>query len=160
MDAPTIEQIKQQAPTSESLWQFLAQIPSSMEGQIFLGLLIAGILGMAGNYTVKWAKGEIAGSLWRYLFCTNVRSTMLSLTSYVGLMVTSIVAGIFTGEHGGFVGWTNVFWFGLTNGFAVDAIANKGDRPVWTEEQRSKANESVGEAKTETAVLPITGEKP
>lgn len=159
MQAQTLEQIKAATPPSESLWHFIARIPESMEAQIFVMLLVAGLLGMIANYAVKWARSEIAGSLHKYLFETNVRGTMLSLFSYIGLMVTSIVGGIFTGDQGGFVGWTNVLWFGLTNGFAVDAIANKGERPIWTDEQRSKANAASTAAPAETAVLPVTGEK-
>lgn len=136
MQSPTIQQLKTQTP--DSLWHFLAALPSSFEAQLLYGLLLAGALGMIANYTVKWAKDEITGSLWAYLFCQNFKGTMLSFFSYTGLAITSIAANIFITDAGSFVGWSTVMWFGVTNGFAVDAIANKGTRPVWTPKQREE----------------------
>lgn len=140
MTGQTIAQIKAME-VQESLWHFLTQLPQSMEAQLLYGLVIAGIVGMIANYTVKWARGDIAGSLFAYLFLQNVRATLLSFFGFVSLAITSIAAGIFTGENGGFVGWANVLWFGLTNGFAVDAIANKGQKAVWSDEKRAQLSQ-------------------
>lgn len=135
MDAPTIAQVKVQ--TTESLWQFLTQLPGTMEAQLFYALILAGTLGMMASYLMKWAKNEIAGYLWEYLFGANLRSTMLSLFTYIGCAMTAIYAGAFhVGDAQTFVGWGHVAWLGLLNGFGIDAIVNKGQRAVWTQQQR------------------------
>ena len=135
MTAQTMAQAK--IATPESLWHFLAALPTTMEAQILYGVLLSGVVGMVANYTVKWARGEIAGSLWQYLFLTQFRATLLSFFGYMGLAITSIAAAIFSTSDGQFVGWATVLWFGATNGFAVDAIANRGDRKAWSPEERA-----------------------
>ena len=130
----TIAQI--QSSNTESLWHFISQLPQSFEAQLLYGLVIAGIAGMIANYVVKWARGDIEGGLFAYLFLSHAKGTLLSFFGFVSLAITSIGAGIFSGEGGVFVGWANVLWFGLTNGFAVDAIANKGQKAVWSDGKR------------------------
>ena len=134
-----IQDIQDAQPAS--LWDFLVLLPSSFEAQILYGLLLAGATGMVSNYTLKWARSEIEGSLATYLFRCHLKATLLSFSSFVGLAITSIAADIFTGNLGGFVGWANVLWFGLTNGFAVDAIANKGQRVAWSDDKRVEKTE-------------------
>lgn len=136
MQGQTIAQVTSGATQTESLWHFLAQLPGTIEAQQLYALIISGALGIAANYLLKWARQEIAGSLWQYLFKDNIRGTVLSIASFIGLAITSIAAGVFTADGDTYVGWTTVMWFGLTNGFAVDAIANKGTRAPWTSEQR------------------------
>jgi hypothetical protein len=143
MQGQTLAQVTSSVTQTESLWHFLGQLPGTIEAQQLYALLISGCLGISANYLLKWARQEIAGSLWQYLFKDNARGTVLSVASFIGLAITSIAAGVFTAEAGAYVGWTTVMWFGLTNGFAVDAIANKGTRAPWTDEQR--------EAKTKEA---------
>ena len=133
-NAQTISQAHE--ATQQSLWHFLAQLPQTQEAQLLYGLILAGAVGMVANYLVKWAKGEIEGNLWCYLVKDKLRATVLSFSSYVGVAVASIAAGIFVTDGGIFVGWSTVLWFGVTNGFAVDAIANKGRRPEWSEGER------------------------
>ena len=136
MQAQTIAQIKAQDP--ESLWHFLSGLPASQEAQIFYALMLAGTLGMFASYGVKWAKGEISGDLFQYLFKSSMRATALSLFTYTGTALGAIYAGAFYVTDGGiFVGWGMVLWLGAINGFSIDAIVNKGERPVWTAEQRS-----------------------
>ena len=128
-----------------SFWDYLATFPGSFEAQLFSALLLSGSLGMIGNYMVKWAKNEIEGSLWCYLFHSNVRLTVLAFLSFIGLSITSISAGIFVLE-GKFIGWPAVIWFGATNGFTVDAIVNKGTRQNWTAAERDAKLNSKGTA--------------
>lgn len=137
MDAQTIAQVKAQAP--DSLWHFLVSVPTTMEAQLFYGLMLAGTLGMIANYIVRWARNEIAGSLLAYLIDQNPRGTVLSLCTYTGVAIGAIAAGAFTaGPSAAFVGWGWVLWLGATNGFMIDNIANKGQRPVWTPEEREQ----------------------
>lgn len=113
-------------PASDSLWKFLAALPNTMEAQVFYGLLLSGTIGMAAHYFTRWAKGEIQGSLFAYLFDSYARRTSLALTVIVGMAITAITSNVFVTESGEFVGWLNVLWFGITNGYASDSIANKG----------------------------------
>ena len=122
-----------------SFWDYLATLPGSFEAQLLYALIMAGTFGMTGNWLSKWAKNEIEGSLWCYLFHASVRRTLLSFLSFIGASAAAIGAGIFVTGEGHFVGWSNVLWFGFTNGFAVDAIVNKGNRFPWSPEAREKA---------------------
>lgn len=140
-----------------SLWDFLLSIPSLPESKIMLGLLISGTLGLIANWAVRFARGEV-GSLGNYLFKTNVRRTLLSVLTLFGTLLSSVVSGVFftdasaaLGEMAqcaqsvphadkAFVGWINVLWVGATTGFGIDAIINKGEREVWTPEQRAAAS--------------------
>ena len=131
-NAPTIAS---QQP--QGLLEYLNAFWGSFEMQIMVGLLVAGALGMIANYVVKWARGEIAGNLFCYLFVTNVRGTLLAYITYIGAMITAIAMDSFSGANGGFVGWRVVLWFGIVNGFAADAILNKGEKPVWSDEKRA-----------------------
>lgn len=124
---------------SESLAQFLSRLPASFEAQIFYAICLFGAAGMLTNYGVKWLKGEIGGSLIKYLFFNNIRGTLLSFFTTVGVGIGAITSGVFETAGGEFVGWFNVMWISLTNGFMWDATMNQGERPVWTQKQRDAA---------------------
>lgn len=151
MTGPTVADVKS---TQVDLWHFLAQMPSTLEAQQLCGLMIAGVVGMCGHYLVKWAQGEIAGSLVQYLFVDSLRKTMLSFFTYVGFALTTIASPALTVDGGGSVDWFTVLWIGLTSGYAIDSIANKGTRPTWTPDQREAA--AATQPETKTAVLPVT----
>src|SRR3990167_3231857 len=74
MNAPTIAS---QVP--EGLWQFLSAFWGSFEMQILIGLVLAGIVGQAASYIVKWARKEIEGNLLDYLFLSNLQATVLKI---------------------------------------------------------------------------------
>lgn len=155
------EQVK--SASVDSLWHFLAQMPATTSAQIFYGLILSGLVGMLLHYVVKWAQGDITGSLFAYLFTDNPRRSVLSLSVLVGELVGEVGAGLFTNEAGVVVGWAVVLLSGFKTGYLIDSIANKGNRPVWTVEQREKQQQSEAEipkANAPKAVLPITGEKP
>lgn len=126
--------------TPTPLSAFLASLPGSWEMQIFYGLMISGSAGMIAHYLLKWARDEIKGNLFCYLW-ENKKSTCLSFFTFVGVAVGAIATGAFTGEHGGFVGWKMVFWMGVTNGFTIDAIVNRTERARWDiRERKAKMN--------------------
>lgn len=122
MIAQTIAQAKERSP--ESLWHFLQQLPSTMEAQLLYGLILAGAVGAIGSWFVKWARYQ-AGPLHTY-FYQEIRSTILAASGFLGICLTAISSGIFVADGGAFVGWANVLWFGLTNGFGADMVVNKG----------------------------------
>lgn len=137
MDAQTIAQVKAEAPAD--LWHFLLNLPATQEAQLFYALMLSGTLGMIASYVMKWAKGEIGACLGEYLFRQNLRATVLSIATYTGTTMAAIYAGAFhVGDQSVFVGWGMVMWLGALNGFGIDAIVNKGQRAVWTPEQRAQ----------------------
>lgn len=140
--APRISEIKQGA--GESLWDFLMRLPMSFEAQIFYAVVLFGGVGMFSNYAVKWMRKEIAGSLFKYLFLCNLRGTLLSFSTTVGIGIAAITGGVFETGSGEFVGWFNVLWVSLTNGFMWDAALNRGQRDVWTPEQRAAQQKENG----------------
>lgn len=125
--APNEVKIAQLPAPSESLWHFLSALPSTAEAQILYALLLSGVVGMMSHYFTRWAKGEIAGSLFTYLFASSARHTALAFIVMMSSAVTAITSGVFSTESGAFVGWLNVMWFGITNGYAADSIANKSE---------------------------------
>ena len=126
----TIAQVKAEAP--ESLWHFLGQLPVTLEAQQVYALMLSGLVGMAAHYLNKWATGQIEGNLWGYMFHDHARNTVLSVTAYIGFALTTVTSGALDGA-----GWFTALWMGATTGFAIDSIANKGTRPVWTPEQKA-----------------------
>lgn len=137
MNAQTVNELKSAVPPTESLWHFLAQLPGTMEAQILYALLIGGFVGMGAHYFVKWAQGDIEGSLRRYLFVDNPRRSWFAVCALITELVTEVSLGMFTSPDGAFLGWSAVLLQGLKSGYLIDSIANKGNRPVWTEEKRA-----------------------
>lgn len=137
--AQVVEQgprLADKVPEFPSLFDWLRALPGSFEAQLFVGLMLAGTLGMVAHYLLKWARGEIKEHLLCYLW-RNKRSTALSFFTYVGVAIGAISSGAFVTDYGVFVGWKMVFWMGITNGFTIDAIANKTARSEWTPKERS-----------------------
>lgn len=126
MQAQSIQTIIK-AADQQTLWDFLAKLPTSMEAQILYGLLLSGGVGMMAHYAVRWARGEIVGSLANYLFTDYLKSTILAVMLLTSMATAAIISNVFVTETGAFVGWVNVLWFGITNGYASDSMANKGD---------------------------------
>lgn len=128
--------LSDKVPQFPSLYDWLRAFPGSFEAQLFVGLMIAGTIGMIAHYVLKWARGEIRDNLLCYLWRSK-RSTALSFFTYVGLAAGAIASGAFVTEYGAFVGWKMVFWMGITNGFTIDAIANKTARAEWSPYERA-----------------------
>lgn len=132
MTAQTISEAKQ----STDFWTFLLQLPATMEAQLLYALVLSGIVGMFVNYAQRWARKEIDGGLLAYLFEAHLRGTLLSFFGAMSAGIAAITANVFVTDGGTFVGWGTVLWMGVTNGFAADAIANRGERKEWTEAER------------------------
>lgn len=136
MQAQTIAAMQQAAP--DDLFRFLTHLPFTQEAQIFYALLLAGTVGMFANWFTRWARRDIDGNLFSYLFLQNPRSTALSFSTYMGVSVAAIYGQVFwVTSDSLFVGWGMVMWLGLLNGYSIDAIMNKGQRAVWTPAQRA-----------------------
>lgn len=120
---PRIQDIR---ATQNSFWDFLAALPGSMEGQIFMAMLIMGAIGMMAHYAMRWLQGQITGGLFNYMFISYPKRTGLAYAGIIGAALTAIASNVFVTDSGEFVGWLNVIWFGLTNGYAADSVANKG----------------------------------
>lgn len=99
----------------------------------FWVLCLFGFIGMTANYTYKWLSDEIKGSLWYYMVGSRPRRTLLALATFAGYALTTVISPVLDGA-----GWSVVVNLGLTTGFAVDALVNKADRQVWTDEERAK----------------------
>lgn len=125
MNSPTIAQA--QLSIVQDPWEFLISLPHTAEAKIMYMLIFAGILGGIASWLVKWAKKQ-AGPLHKYLFTDDIRFTILAGAGYLGICFTAISSGIFMTENDTFVGWANVLWFGITNGFGADMVANKGSK--------------------------------
>lgn len=96
-------------------------------------LMFFGSLGMVANYTYKWLRDELSGSLWHYAVTSHPRRTALSIVTFAGYAVTTVLSPVLDGA-----GWGVVVNLGLTTGFAIDALVNKADRQAWTDEDRAK----------------------
>jgi MFS family permease len=138
-DAP---KLGDKVPEFPSLYDWLQALPGSFEAQLFIGLMLAGTIGMIAHYALKWARGEVRGNLICYLW-ENKRPTALSFFTYIGVAVGAIVGGAFVTDFGVFVGWKMVFWLGITNGFTIDAIANKTQRAEWSHVERAVKRKAV-----------------
>lgn len=131
----TVAQAKAASP--ESLWHFLSQLPGTVEAQQLYALLIFGVIGMFAHYFVKWIQGEISGNLLDYLFRQEPRRTVLSLVALIGSSFTLVVSPVLM-PNDVFIGWGAVLWMAVTTGYGIDSVANKGDRQIWTEQDRAE----------------------
>lgn len=122
----SIATMKANNPVGDSLWKFLLKLPETAEAQLLYGLWISGFLGIAAHYVHLWLTESIEGSLWNYLFHQYPRRTLLTVCAYVAWTFTLVGTSVFETDAGIFVGWWNVLLFGASNGFGVDALANKG----------------------------------
>lgn len=138
MNAPTLAQVAIVAPPQESIWHYLAEVPFTMEAQIFYGLLIGALIGMLGHYLRAWTSGELAGGLIDYLFRDNPRRSALAMFSVVTWCLGEVSTGLFATETGQFVGWGLVLLSGIKTGYAGDSLLKKGNRQAWTDEQRTE----------------------
>lgn len=120
----------------QTLGAFLRAFLDGPELRVFLMLMVSGTAGMVANWLVKWARGEIKGGLAAYLFRDNPRSTALSLFTYTGAVLAAMQADVVHVANAVFIGWANVAWLGATNGYFIDNIINKGERAVWTPQER------------------------
>lgn len=142
MQTQTIAQLKAAIP-SQSLWDYLWQIPNSVEAQIFYALMIASLLGIVAHYLRLWASGQIAGSLWDYLFTQHPRNTFLAILGAASLSVGEVSANLYQSAWGDVLSWAIVFVSGFKNGYATDSLINKFVRAEWTDEQRAKQQSAV-----------------
>lgn len=155
MAAQTVEQLKMVIPPSDSPWSYLAHLPFTLEANILYMLILFGLVGAGIHYLVRWAKGEIQGSLWAYMFTDNPRRSVLSVIALITELVAEESAGLFMTGDGKFVGWALVIAAGLKTGFLIDSIVNKASRPEWTPAQRT-AVQDAAPAEPTKAVLPVT----
>ena len=122
----TIQQLRAATPPSESLGHFLQQLPFTIDAQAFYALVIAGLVGMLAHYCIKWAEGEITGSLYNYLFVDNPRRTVLAFMLLGGELLVEVASGMFISDTGQLFGWGTVMFSGLKSGYLIDSLANKG----------------------------------
>lgn len=133
----TIAQIKATIP-SQSLWDYLWQIPNSTEAQIFYALMIASLIGIVAHYLRLWASGQIAGSLGDYLFTQHPRNTFLAILGAASLSVGEVSANLYQSVAGDVLSWSIIFVSGFKNGYATDSLLNKFKRAEWSDEERAK----------------------
>lgn len=134
MDSKTIAQVKAEGP--QSLWDFLSQLPGTMDAQIWYGLLLGGLIGMALHYAIKMRTGEVGGNPIDYFIKTSPWRTIGALAAMASWAFGEVLTGIYVNGDGIFIGWAAVLISGIKNGYLGDSIINKGERAVWTEQQR------------------------
>lgn len=115
--------------------EFLAYVRAVFRSRelVKFGVLVGfGIFGMVCNYVYKWMRDEARGGLYDYMFGSYPRRTLLAIGAIVGWAAFMIGTPVTEGA-----GWSALINLGLTTGFAFDAILNKTDKVVWTEEERA-----------------------
>ncbi len=123
----TIAQLKAAVP-SQTLWDYLWQIPNSTEAQVFYALMIASLIGIVAHYLRLWASGQIAGSLGDYLFTQHPRNTFLAILGAVAVCAGEVSANLYQSAGGDVLSWAIVFVSGFKNGYATDSLINKFKR--------------------------------
>ena len=140
MIAPTVTELKAATPPGDSLWQFLIQLPSTHEAQIWYALLIGGLIGMIGHYIRGRSSNNIQGNPIDYFFRDNLWRSIGAATAVAVELFGEVGSGMFTTDTGAFVGWGIVLLSGLKTGYVGDSLINKSDRAEWTPEQRAAAS--------------------
>lgn len=119
-----------------SFWMFLSSTFSSVNTQVTIWAFVCCTAGLGTHYLVRWAKDEIVGSLWCYLFHQSLKRTVLSLLGCASSIVVLVTTQAFYTE-GVFVGWWTVSYMSFGAGYIVDNAINKGERPAWTAAERA-----------------------
>ncbi len=81
---------------------------------------LAGIIGMLGHYTKKWARGQYAGNLWAYLFADHPRASVAAFITY-----TAAAAGVLATASLDGMTLAQVAALGFTTGYAIDSAVNQ-----------------------------------
>jgi len=125
---PVQDALANASAQNQSLFQYLIAFLTGRETEIYGALLFFGVIGMIGNYTKRWLTGEIAGSLFDYMFRQHPRATMLAACSIAAELFGEVGLGLFTSASGEFVGWSMVIATALKSGYIFDSMANKGTK--------------------------------
>lgn len=153
MIAEAMAAIQQGLPEQGNLLDYLKAVLKSRELVKFGVLVFCGLLGMVGNYAYKWLRDETRGGLYDYMFGAYPRRTLLAVGAIIGWAAFMIGTPVTDGA-----GWSALINLGLTTGFAFDAILNKTDKVVWTEEERAAhLAEKSSIAPVEPVALPPQG---
>lgn len=120
-DPSTAARIVELKGGSESLWVFLARLPTSFEAQVFYALFGSGVIGSLGSWLWKWSQGVADAS---HFTARYVAGQVLWL---VGASVAAIFTVGFQTEDGVFFGWLSVLWAGGFAGFSGEIKFKKPD---------------------------------
>jgi hypothetical protein len=131
LDAQKIAAIR--AEGHETLWTFLARIPTSFEAQVFYGLMLTGVGGSIASWLWKWAQG-VAGAKHYTL-----RYALGQVLWLAGSAIGAISTMGFSTDDGNFFGWWSVIWFGALAGFGGEV---KNERPEWSPEKRAAVQQN------------------
>ena len=122
---------------NDSLWNYLAQLPTTHDAQVYYALLLGGLVGMIGHYVRARSSGNIEGNPIDYFFRQNLWRSIGALAAVAIELFGEVGSGMFTTDAGIFVGWGIVLLSGLKTGYVGDSVINKSDRPEWTPEKRA-----------------------
>ena len=133
----TLAQLKANPP--ESLWDFLAQLPFTLDSQILYAVLIFGAIGMFASWLVKWSMQGLEGGVLDYFFRSSCKRTVATVVGYLAVMLPGVGTELFFVTIEGakhFAGWQFVAWTSLMTAFGADMGINRGRRKEWGPEQR------------------------
>jgi hypothetical protein len=85
---------------------------------VFTGAALAGSF---GHYLKKWVRGEIVGSLYRYLFVDHPRATVSMVFTLLGT-----VGGMFLAKQVQTLDLSQLLALSITTGYTVDSVTNRG----------------------------------
>lgn len=86
--------------------------------------LVSGLLGMVAHYVTKWAKGEIIGNLFSYLFLDKPKATVAALMAFL----MSAAALLATGGISLSTEPMMLIGAGFGIGWTCDSGLNKGEK--------------------------------
>lgn len=87
--------------------------------------LFCGLLGVIAHYTKKWARGEIQGNLFCYLFIDHPKETVAVLLTFLTSAAALLAAGSISISTDPMM----LIGAGFGIGWACDSGLNKGDTP-------------------------------
>lgn len=137
MQAKTIAQVRSEDTTS--LWDFIMQLPGTLDAQIWYALLIGGAVGMILHYAVKLRTDDITGSPLEYFMRQSPWRTVGTIAAMASWAFGEVLTGIYVNSQDVFIGWGAVLLSGVKTGYLGDSIINKGERAQWSEAQREAA---------------------
>lgn len=134
-DAQKVAEMARGVGKQQSLFDFLKDVPSSFEAQLFYALFGSWLSGAVASWLWKWTQGMADG-----LRHFTLRYFMGQVMFGVGISIAAIMTVGFQTDSGEFFGWLSVLWSGAFAGFSGETKIKPQVRKVWTDEERAVAS--------------------
>jgi hypothetical protein len=115
------------APTfpvpQQSFIDWVVSQATSMHGQQLVVYLVVGFLGIFAHWLKNYLNDEYDKSFWHYLVGDKPKSTVVTLSSFIGSGLTYMYTGTIASAS-----WPALLGLAFTTGYSFDSLLNKSTK--------------------------------